>query len=144
MTKPETPTTAAGGSPLERRVRPRRLTVAKRLAKMATQLPESVMVTASEMGKKGGSVTSEAKAEAARRNAAQPRAKALPKWMLAPAATKPDQGALLEAAAKVMREHARQLRAEGHKDVRRVIAAAESLECAADGRMTWAQAFDLE
>lgn len=102
------------------------------------------MVTASEMGKLGGSVKSEAKAEAARRNAAQPRAKALPKWMLSPAVSKPEQGALLEAAAKVLREHARQLLAEGNKDVRRVIAAAESLECAADGRMTWAQSFDLE
>jgi len=102
------------------------------------------MVTASEMGKKGGGVKSEVKAEAARRNAAQPRAKALPKWMLAPAVTKPEQGALLEAAAKVMREHARQLRADGQDGARRVIALAESLECAADGRMTWAQAFDLE
>lgn len=33
------------------------------------------MVTASEMGKKGGSVKSEAKAEAARKNASKPRGK---------------------------------------------------------------------
>ena len=102
------------------------------------------MVTAQEMGAKGGSATSGPKAEAARRNAAQPRAKALPKWMLSPAVTEPEQGALLEAAAKVMREYARQLRADNHLGTRRVIAAAESLECAANGRMTWAQAFDLE
>ena len=102
------------------------------------------MVTAQEMGKKGGSATSESKTEAARRNAAQPRAKAMPKWMLSPAVTKPDQGALLDAAAKVMRERARQLRATNQDGARKIIALAESLECAADGRMTWAQAFDLE
>ena len=102
------------------------------------------MVTAQEMGKKGGSATSEAKAEAAKRNAAQPRAKTLPKWMLAPAVSKPEQAALLESAAKVMREYARQIRREGHDGARRIIGMAESLECAADGRMTWAQAFDLD
>jgi len=102
------------------------------------------MVTAQEMGMKGGRATSKAKAEAARRNAAQPRAKALPTWMLAPAVSKPEQSALLESAAKVMREYARQLRAEGHEGARRIIGMAESLECAAGGRMTWAQAFDLE
>ena len=102
------------------------------------------MVTAQEMGKKGGAARSEAKTAAVRKNAAQPRAKTLPKWMLAPAVTKPEQGALLEDAAKVMREHARQLRAKNQDGALRVIGFAESLECAADGRMTWAQAFDLE
>lgn len=101
------------------------------------------MVTAKQMGRLGGSVKSEAKAAAARKNAAQPRAKALPQWMMKFAALKPEDAALLESAAKVVRAHARQLRAEGH-DARRVIAVAESMECAADGRMTWAQAFDLE
>lgn len=103
------------------------------------------MVTAIEMGKKGGSVKSEAKTEAARRNAAQPRAKTLPKWMTAAAVTKPEQAALLEAAAKVVREFSRQVRADGHTEfARHAVRIAESIECAADGRNTWAQAFDLD
>ena len=54
-------------------VRHQRLTLAKRLAMIAHQQPESEMVTASEMGKKGGQAKSEAKASAARKNASKPR-----------------------------------------------------------------------
>jgi hypothetical protein len=40
---------------------------------MRHQLPETDMVTAQEMGKKGGQAKSEAKAAAARKNATKPR-----------------------------------------------------------------------
>ena len=51
------------------------MTLAKRLAKLATQQPGHSMVTAKEMGAIGGSAKSEAKAKAARKNASKPRGK---------------------------------------------------------------------
>lgn len=103
------------------------------------------MVTASEMGKKGGSAKTPAKAAAARKNAAQPRAKGLPQWMTNFTRRLPQEAAIIESTAKVIREFARQVRGDGHPEfARHAIRIAESLECAADGRMTWAQAFDLD
>ena len=51
------------------------MTLAKRLAMIGHQQPETEMVTASEMGKKGGSAKSDAKTAAARKNASKPRGK---------------------------------------------------------------------
>ena len=103
------------------------------------------MVTASDMGKKGGQATSEAKAAAARKNAAQPRGKALPQWMTKIPCHVQHQGQTLADAAKVVREFARQVRHDGHKEfARHAIRIAESLECSGDGSMTWAQAFELD
>ena len=103
------------------------------------------MITAQEMGKKGGQARSDAKAVAARANAKQPRAQKLPQWMTTFAAMRPEDAALLQSAAKVVRELSRQVRADGHTEYARyAIKIAESLEVAAHGRATWAQAFDLE
>ena len=69
----------------------------------------------------------------------------LPLWMRRAPTAVCHPGATLKDAAKVVREFARQVKIDGHKDfARHALKIAESLEQMGTDGFTWAQAFELD
>ena len=68
----------------------------------------------------------------------------LPLWMRRAPTAVCHPGTTLKDAAKVVREFARQVKIDGHKDfARHALKIAESLEQMGSDGFTWAQAFEL-
>ena len=73
------------------------------------------------------------------------RVRPLPLWMRRALAAVCHPGTTLKDAAKVVREFARQVKTDGHKDfARHALKIAGSLEQMGTDGFTWAQAFELD